>query len=43
MTSYGVPEDAELADGISAAIRYAGANHEVWAALSELRSAATAR
>ena len=32
MTTFGVPEDSELADGISAAIPYAGVDHEVWAA-----------
>jgi hypothetical protein len=40
MTTYGVPEDAELADGIGAAIQYAVPDHDAWAGLSELRNMA---
>ena len=40
MTTYGVPEDEELADGIGAAIPHTGPDHDAWAALSELRNMA---
>jgi len=41
VTTFQVPRDQAVADALSALIPSAGADHEVWSALAEMRAAAT--